>query len=108
MLTPIGVMTVLATSALLCGILYMLAVRTAPQLRPATVFPFAPGSANPADDTLDAQAHTPTVLADDGWKVATLHRLCDVEDLLDSLEAHGIAEREVQTMGNAEFRVRWK
>lgn len=108
MLTPIAVMTVLATSALLCGLLYVLTVRTAPQLRPATVFPFAPGSSDPSADTLVGEANTQTVLADDGWQMATLNRLCDVEDLLDSLEAHGIAEREVQTMGNAEFLVRWK
>jgi hypothetical protein len=108
MLTPIAVMTVLATSALLCGLLYVLVVRTAPQLRPATVFPFAPGSSDPSADTLVGEAQTPTVLADAGWRVATLHRLCDVEDLLDSLEAHGVAEREVETVGNAEFLVRWK
>ncbi|OWK36502.1 hypothetical protein FRUB_09065 [Fimbriiglobus ruber] len=42
------------------------------------------------------------------WKATTLHNLSQVEDLLDSLEMHGIADREVVALGNSTFIVRWK
>ena len=42
------------------------------------------------------------------WQVATLADLGQVEDLLDSLEAHGITEREVVTLQNNLFAVRWR
>ncbi|MCU0704674.1 MAG: hypothetical protein MUF18_11920 [Fimbriiglobus sp.] len=70
-----------------------------------TVYPFAPTKPSSAD-TLASDAET--VFADDGWTVATLSRLSDVEDLLDNLEAHRVAEREVRVLGNSSFRVRWK
>jgi hypothetical protein len=73
--------------------------------KPGTVYPFAPVKPSAAD-TLAADAET--VFADDGWSVVTLNRLSDVEDLLDSLEAHQVVEREVRVMGNSSFRVRWK
>jgi hypothetical protein len=107
MLTAAAAASAIIATVTLCGVLYMFAVRTAPKLQPATVYPFAPGSSDPSADTLCGQA-APTVLVDDGWTVATLNRLCDVEDLLDSLEAHGITEREMETVGNAQFLVRWK
>jgi hypothetical protein len=43
-----------------------------------------------------------------GWQVATLANLSQVEDLLDSLEAHGVTEREVVTLQNNLFAVRWR
>ena len=73
--------------------------------KPGTVYPFAPVKPSAAD-TLAADADT--VFADDGWSVVTLSRLSEVEDLLDSLEAHQVGEREVRVMGNSSFRVRWK
>ena len=42
------------------------------------------------------------------WHMATLHSLTEVEDLLDSLEAHGIATREVTAVNSGTFAVRWK
>ena len=42
------------------------------------------------------------------WHTATLHSLTEVENLLDSLEAHGIASREVQVVNGGTFAVRWK
>ncbi|HET6573061.1 MAG TPA: hypothetical protein VFG68_05630 [Fimbriiglobus sp.] len=42
------------------------------------------------------------------WHVATLANLSQVEDLLDCLEARGIAEREVVTLENDLFAVRWR
>jgi len=97
---------VTSLAAVLCGVLLVVATR--PELLPGTVQPFAP-SASPADDTLCDQALVSTVLTDDiGWKVVTLSRLCDVEELLDCLEVSGCAEREVHTFGNSTFAVRWK
>jgi hypothetical protein len=74
--------------------------------KPGTVYPFAPVKPTAADTITSVAADT--VFADEGWSVATLTRLSEVEDLLDSLEAHGIREREVRVMGNSSFRVRWK
>ncbi len=42
------------------------------------------------------------------WRVTTVASLSQVEDLLDSLEAHGIAHREVLAIGNNVFAVRWR
>lgn len=72
---------------------------------PGIVYPFAPAKRTVAD-TLTADADT--VFADDGWSVATVSRLSEVEDLLDCLEAHSVREREVRVLGNNSFRVRWK
>lgn len=71
-----------------------------------TVYPFAPVTPDPVADTVAAAAET--VFADDGWQVATLHSLSEVEDLLDSLEARHVAQREVRTLANNTFRVRWR
>jgi hypothetical protein len=73
--------------------------------KPGTVYPFAPVKPSAADTIASA---VDTVFADEGWSIVTLSRLCEVEDLLDSLEAHGVCEREVRMMGNNNFRVRWK
>ena len=42
------------------------------------------------------------------WHVATLANLNQVEDLLDCLEARGVAEREVVTLEDNLFAVRWR
>lgn len=42
------------------------------------------------------------------WQVLTCDTLRDVENTLDSLENHGVMEREVVAMANACFAVRWK
>lgn len=78
---------------------------------------FQPKPAGPFDvnsrpdfgaDTMVDQSNVETVFAETGWKNTTLNRLCDVEDLLDCLEASGFAEREVESRGNANFAVRWR
>ena len=79
-------------------------------LHPATVNPFAPGIADPSADTLqNDQAMVQTVMAPvHDWEVATFADLTQVEDLLDSLEAHGVATREVIAVTDHCFAVRWK
>ncbi len=42
------------------------------------------------------------------WQLTTLDDLSDAEDLLDSLEAHGYADRELILLGNSSFAVRWR
>jgi hypothetical protein len=42
------------------------------------------------------------------WQILTCDTLREVEDTLDSLEGHGILEREVVCLSNACFAVRWK
>ena len=64
-------------------------------------------SADPASDTLSA-VHTPPPIAVPAWRVATVANLRDVEDLLDLLEAQGFAQREVVTLENNLFAVRWR
>jgi len=79
-------------------------------LHPATVDPFVPGVADPASDTIaNDQAMVQTVLAPaHDWQVATFADLSQVEDLLDSLEAHGVMTREVIVVTDNCFAVRWK
>ena len=91
-------LALLAAAAVTAGVVAM-------SQKPGTVYPFAPAQPTTAD-TLGAE--TETVFADEGWSVVTLTRLSDVEDLLDTLEAHRFAQREVRAVGNSEFRVRWK
>lgn len=42
------------------------------------------------------------------WQIMTCDSLRDVEHTLDSLENHGIRNREVECLSNACFAVRWK
>lgn len=93
---PLALLT--ATAAVTAGVVMS-------QPKPGTVYPFAPVTPSSADTIA---AGVDTVFADDGWSVVTLDRLSDVEDLLDSLEAHQVCEREVRVIGNNSFRVRWK
>ncbi len=76
----------------------------------ATVAPFAPGVADPSSDTLqNDEAMIRTVLAPaHDWQVATFVSLSQVEDLLDSLEAHGVRGGEVIALTDHCFAVRWK
>jgi hypothetical protein len=79
-------------------------------LHSATVNPFAPGIAGPSADTMqNDQAMVQTVMAPlHDWEVATFADLTQVEDLLDCLEAHGVATREVIAVTDNCFAVRWK
>lgn len=97
---------VTSVAAILCGAVLVIARQ--PVLLPGTVHPFAP-SAYPSQDTMTEEAMAPTVLRDTAdWKLVTLCRLCDVEELLDCLEANHVTEREVHTFGNNTFAVRWR
>ncbi|QDU22464.1 hypothetical protein [Urbifossiella limnaea] len=42
------------------------------------------------------------------WQLTCVDDLSAAEDLLDCLEAHGFAERELVMTGNATFAVRWR
>jgi len=42
------------------------------------------------------------------WQMTCVDDLHAAEDLLDCLEAHGFAERELVVTGNATFAVRWR
>jgi hypothetical protein len=98
-------MLVISAAAVVISALYVVSTQT----QPGTVNPFGPGSADPASDTIQNEALVRTVFQDrPDWKYATLTRLSEVEDLLDSLENHNVQEREVHTLGNACFSVRWK
>ena len=85
-------------------------------LQPATVDPFAPaGTTDPSADTLAGSSElVRTRLAprkadpNAAWHVTTLDNLSAVEDLLDSLEAHGVGACEVSTLSAACFAVRWQ
>jgi hypothetical protein len=70
-----------------------------------------PGTADDTAETLAGGATgVMTVLnpPHTDWHMVTLHSLSEVEQLLDSLEAHGIAAREVTAVSNDTFTVRWK
>jgi hypothetical protein len=43
-----------------------------------------------------------------GWQVQAVPDLSVAEDLLDLLEARGVATRELVVRGNASFEVRWR
>jgi hypothetical protein len=98
--------------ALACFIAaYAMATRTE-LLEPSTVDPFKGNDEHdPSADTLTglgAEVPTTPPTATGGWQVAVLANLSQVEDLLDSLESHGVAEREVVTLGGNCFAVRWR
>ena len=86
-------------------------IATRPSLfQPETVNPFNDvGSANPSEDTLCCEAAVQTTFVQNaGWKLVTLTNLREVEDLLDCLESSRVVEREVHTLGNSSFAVRWR
>lgn len=80
-----------------------------PALQPGTLNPFGPHQVNPSSDTLQNESLTRTVMSDEKeWQLVTMHRLSDVEDFLDMLEAHKVRERQVHTLNNTSFAVRWR
>lgn len=103
--------TILAIGALAASsaIVFAVALRASDvQLIPTTFD--LPGTSDPSEDTLAGHSDVVQTTKPTGteWKMATLNNLAQVEDLLDSLEAAGIAEREVHTLGNNLFAVRWR
>jgi hypothetical protein len=42
------------------------------------------------------------------WQVQAVRDLAVAEDLLDLLEARGVATKELVVLGNSEFEVRWR
>ena len=42
------------------------------------------------------------------WQLTTVDDLTDAEDLLDSLEYRGYADRELVVLGNSCFAIRWR
>ena len=79
-----------------------------PGTRDGRVDPFLPGVADPSADTLHGEADVPTVFVEAAWQSATVTSLSRATDLLDSLEAHGVCERELVTTGDENFVVRWR
>jgi hypothetical protein len=79
--------------------------------------PSLAGAAPPAgvagNDTLAASAtgtdeHRAFALPRTDWQMTTVADLTAAEELLDSLENHGFAERELMVLGNSSFAVRWR
>ena len=68
------------------------------------------GSAYPSEDTLEGgmtcRVFQPSKTGE--WQLKTCDTLREVENTLDSLENHGILEREVVVMSNSCFALRWK
>ncbi len=62
------------------------------------------GLGDPAAETV-AGGRTP---ARTEWQLTAVDNLTAAEDLLDCLEAHGYAERELVVLGNSTFAVRWR
>jgi hypothetical protein len=92
------------------SVAYGMAVRWG-VLEPGTVNPFtSPTTSDPTAETLAAASELVKTSAPIGrsWQSKTLTNLRQVEDLLDSLESHGIEEREVQILGESSFSVRWR
>lgn len=42
------------------------------------------------------------------WQLTTVDDPTDAEDLLDSLECRGYADRELVVLGNSCFAIRWR
>ena len=97
-------LTVVAVAGSLTAV-YVLIARTEPV--EALVGELTISSADTAAETLTCGRHlTPTTRTD--WHLTTVSALCDAEDLLDTLENQGIAERELVVLGNSCFAVRWR
>ena len=60
-----------------------------------------------ADAAAETRSDVPTRIATD-WQLATVDNLSRAEDLLDSLEARGFADRELVVLGNSCFAVRYR
>ncbi len=96
------------TALLIVGAMLATATAVVVTARPGTALASqgtAVGLGDPAADTL-ADAPRGPVRTD--WQLTTVDNLTAAEDLLDCLEAHGYAERELVVMGNSTFAVRWR
>ena len=99
-LSAAAVMSLVAVFAVKAGVF-------APVAEPQLV----PGTSDPSTETLAGSCEmvkTAFLPRQSEWQTATLHSMADVEDLLDSLEAHGVSSREVSVVNNNTFAVRWK
>jgi hypothetical protein len=103
--------TVLVIVAATVSLVFVYAVRVG-VLQPGTVEPFdAPGTGDPSADTIAGHSELVQTVLDTReaeWHVTTLRSLSQVEDLLDSLENHGVEKREVIALSNDCFAVRWQ
>jgi hypothetical protein len=111
-MTDFLLVTVLTAATSIMMLVALCATATRTDAVPAGVVdPFQPATgSDPSIDTLPtgcprSKLDPPTAT---DWQVATLTNLSQVEDLLDCLEANGFAQREVLTLGNSSFAVRWR
>jgi|SRR4051794_20916687 len=65
-------------------------------------------STDPASDTAAGSETQASGPAPAEWRLMTVTTLRDAEQLLDWLEAHGHADRELIVLGNSNFAVRWR
>ena len=66
------------------------------------------GLGSASADTLSTGGNHLTPATRTDWRLATVSALCDAEDMLDTLEYQGYAERELVVLGNSCFAVRWR
>lgn len=94
---------IIAGAAVSLTVLYVMATQAA--VRPAMVGDnTAVGLADPAAQTcIDAPSRIRTE-----WQLTTVDNLSRAEDLLDSLEARGFADRELVVLGNSCFAIRYR
>jgi opacity protein-like surface antigen len=77
---------------------------------PGVAIPFETKKFNASSDTMQGQYNVNVFPQPQPgeWQVMQLESLREVEQTLDSLECHGVLNREVVTMSNNCFAVRWK
>jgi len=97
------VLTIAATVALLA----VYAVATKAQPVEALAGETTIANAADAAETLATGRHLVPATRTD-WHLATVSALSDAEELLDTLEFQGYAERELVVLGNSCFAVRWR
>jgi len=68
----------------------------------------AVGLRDASTDTLRGGDPTITPMPRGDWQITAVEHLSAAEDMLDCLEANGIAERELIVLGNSCFAVRWR
>jgi hypothetical protein len=61
----------------------------------------------PTADTVEITAGTSEPKPAE-WHLVTVSSLTAAQEILDSLEAQGVAEREFVVLGNSSFAVRWR
>lgn len=99
----------LAVAAVCVSVLYAVAAAgRAEAVSIAGEQPTVVGLGDAAAETLPGGARRPAGAGAGVWSLATMHDLTDAEDLLDYLEAHGVADRELVVLGNSAFAVRWR